>query len=164
VKLSRPERAFVLFAGLKGAVPILLGGFILTAHVSDPARLYGIVVVVVTFSVLVQGSLVPAVAGLLRLPMRTVEPSPWSLGVRLRDEPDGARRLVVASGSRADGHTIAELTSLASSLWVCFVVRDGSLLATRLDLRLAAGDEVVVLAAANVHDDLAATFEQPAPG
>ena len=51
-------------------------------------RLYGIVVVVVVFSVLVQGSLVPAAARLLRLPMYPVEPEPWALGVRLRDEPE----------------------------------------------------------------------------
>jgi cell volume regulation protein A len=65
----------VLFAGLKGAVPILLGGFILAAHVDQAARLYGIVV---AFSVLVQGSLVPAVAGWLHLPMRTSAPEPWA--------------------------------------------------------------------------------------
>ena len=164
VDLSWAERAFVVFAGLKGAVPILLGGFLLTAGVPDPARLYGIVVVVVAFSVLVQGSLVPTVARLLRLPMRTVEPSPWSLGVRLRDDPGGAQRLVVAAGSPADGQTIDELTHLPSSPWVSFVVRDGAVLATRSDLRLTAGDVVLVLADPQSHADLAVTFEQPAPG
>lgn len=163
VRLSWPERGFVLFAGLKGAVPILLGGFLLTADVPDPARLYGIVVVVVSFSVLVQGSLVPTVAGLLRLPMRTVQPAPWSLGVRLRDDPDGAQRLVVGLGSPADGQTIEQLSSLPSSPWVSFVVRDGAVMATRADLRLAAGDVVLVLADSQAHADLAATFEQPAP-
>ncbi|HEY3736783.1 MAG TPA: cation:proton antiporter [Jatrophihabitans sp.] len=68
--LTRNERAFVLFAGLKGAVPILLATTIYDAGggVYDTAdRLYGIVVVVVIFSVLVQGTLVPTVAKLLRL-------------------------------------------------------------------------------------------------
>jgi cell volume regulation protein A len=161
VRLSWGERAFVLFAGLKGAVPILLGGFILEAGVHDSPRLYGIVVVVVTFSVLVQGSLVPWVAGLLHLPMRTVAPSPWSIGVRLRDEPDGAQRLVVASGSRADGRTIDDLAELPGSLWVCFVVRSGSLLATRPDLRLEAGDEVLLLAEPERGEAISAAFERP---
>lgn len=75
--LKRNERAFVLFAGLKGAVPILLGSFILAGHFPDGERLYGIVVIVVVFSVLVQGSLVPAAASLLRLPMRVRELEPW---------------------------------------------------------------------------------------
>lgn len=65
--LARHEKAFVLFAGLKGAVPILLGSYLLTAPVPHRDRLYGIVVVVVLFSVLVQGSLVPTVARRLGL-------------------------------------------------------------------------------------------------
>ena len=32
------ERNLVLFAGLKGAVPILLGSFLLAAHVPDAGR------------------------------------------------------------------------------------------------------------------------------
>ena len=58
--LARSERWFVLLAGLKGAVPILLGLLLLGADVKEPGRLYGIVVVVVLASVSVQGSLVPA--------------------------------------------------------------------------------------------------------
>ena len=81
VQLQRNERVFVLVAGLKGAVPILLGEFLRAAHVPDAERLYGIVVVVVAFSVLVQGSSVPSIAKLLRLPMRTVEPEPWAIAV-----------------------------------------------------------------------------------
>ena len=59
VRLSVPERAFVLWAGLKGAVPILLGTYLLSAGVADAHRLYSVVFVVVTFSVVVQGGLVP---------------------------------------------------------------------------------------------------------
>ena len=88
-RLRRNEQAFVLFAGLKGAVPILLGSLLLAANVPGAHRLYGIVIVVVAFSVLVQGSLVPTVARALHLPMRLVEPQPWSLGVRLAEEPEG---------------------------------------------------------------------------
>jgi cell volume regulation protein A len=68
------EKLFVLFAGLKGAVPILLGTFLLTAGLADAKRLYGIVVVVVVFSVVVQGSLIPTVARLLGVPMRAGAP------------------------------------------------------------------------------------------
>jgi cell volume regulation protein A len=70
-RLRRNERDFVLFAGLKGAVPILLGSFLLAADVHDATRGFGIVVVVVVLSVVAQGSLVPAVARRLRLPLRS---------------------------------------------------------------------------------------------
>lgn len=71
------ERNFVLFAGLKGAVPILLGGSLFTAHIHDAPRLYGIVVTVVIVSVVLQGSLALTVARGLRIPMRTVALEPW---------------------------------------------------------------------------------------
>jgi len=156
--LSRNEKVFVLWAGLKGAVPILLGLFLLTSNVPDAARLYGIVVVVVAFSVLVQGGTVPAVARLLRLPVRTVEPEPWALGVRLRDEPEGVHRCAVAAGSPADGATIEHLTNLGDDVWVSFAIRDGQLLPVGGETRLRAGDEVLVLAPRELAPRLAAAF------
>jgi cell volume regulation protein A len=79
VALTPSERAFVLFAGLKGAVPILLGSFLLAAEVDQAARLYGIVVVVVAFSVVVQGGLVPTGVRRLGLPLKPVESEPPAL-------------------------------------------------------------------------------------
>ncbi len=69
-RLRTGERLFIAWCGLKGAVPILLGTFLLTSAVPDASRLYHIIVVVVTFSVVVQGGLVPAVARWCRVPMR----------------------------------------------------------------------------------------------
>lgn len=67
--LRANERAFISFAGLKGAVPILLGILLLGAPISDRTRAYSIIVVVVVVSVVVQGGLVPVVARRLRIPM-----------------------------------------------------------------------------------------------
>jgi potassium/hydrogen antiporter len=158
--LRANERGFVLFAGLKGAVPILLGSLILAADVPDAARLYGIVVVVVAFSVLVQGSLVPTVANLLRLPMATVAPEPWAVGVRLRDEPQGAHRLTVAAGAPADGRRIDELHDLPEDAWISLVVRDDRLVPVRGDARLRAGDEVLVIADPDSLETVEAAFRQ----
>jgi cell volume regulation protein A len=69
VRLARGERLFVLWAGLKGAVPILLAAFALGRHVSDGQRLYDTVFVVVLASVVVQGGSVPY--ALRRLGVRT---------------------------------------------------------------------------------------------
>jgi cell volume regulation protein A len=161
-RLARNQRNFVLFAGLKGAVPILLGGYLLTANVPAAKRLYGIVVVVVAFSVVVQGGLVPAVARLLGLPMRLIEPEPWALGVRLRDEPNGVHRLTVEPASLADGRAISEIGKLPSGAWITLLVRNGRLLPVRGNTLLAAGDEITVLADTNNPETLAAIFENPA--
>jgi cell volume regulation protein A len=161
VRLRRGERVFVLWAGLKGAVPILLGTFILTADVPGPDRIYAIVFVVVAFSVVVQGGLVPLVADRCGVPMRTVEPEPWALGMRFRHEPDGLHRHLVAAGSIADGCTIADLPA-GDVLWISFVSRDGHAVQVRGDTVLRAGDEVLVLADADHADAPATLFAAPA--
>jgi len=161
--LRHNERGFVLFAGLKGAVPILLGTFILAAHVPDAERLYSIVVVVVIFSVVVQGSLVTTVARRLQLPMRTIEPQPWALGIRLRHEPEGARRYTVAPGSPADGGLLGDFKDRPGAAWISFVVRDSQLVTVSDSTRLEAGDQVMVMTEPAFQDDLRDLFEPPTP-
>ena len=71
-ELRAGERVFVMWSGLKGAVPILLAAFALLAAVGGADRIYGIVFVVVAFSVIAQGVTIPFVARRLGVPMRTV--------------------------------------------------------------------------------------------
>ena len=162
-RLRSNELAFIMLAGLKGAVPILLGELLRAAHVPQAERLYGIVVVVVVFSVLVQGSLVPSMVSVLRLPTRVIQPEPWGLGVRLRAEPDGVHRLRVGPGTRAAGRTIADIVDEIGDMWVSIVVRDKVLLTVRGDTQLQEGDEVVVLADPELHDQLVTEFEAGPP-
>jgi cell volume regulation protein A len=126
--------------------------------VPDAERLYGIVVVVVIFSVLVQGSLVPFVVRSLRLPSRSTQIEPWALGVRLREEPDSVHRMHVQAGSPADGSTIRELSENVGDMWVSIVVRDAQLVTVRDTTQLAADDDVVVLADPELEDRLSAEF------
>jgi cell volume regulation protein A len=158
-RLSRRESAFVLFAGLKGAVPLLLGELMLAAHVDGATRLYGIVAVVVIFSVLVQGSLTPAVAKVLKIPMYPIEPEPWALGVRLRDEPQGVHRFTVRRGAPADGRTIGDLEELPENAWISFIVRDRGLVVVRADTQLHAGDQVLLLGDEDCASLLETVFE-----
>jgi potassium/hydrogen antiporter len=144
VDLTRGERLFVMWSGLKGAVPILLGTYILTDGGEDAARLYGIVVVVVAFSVVVQGGLVPTVAHRAGVPMRIVEPEPWALGMRFRDEPTGLRRYQVGPGAPADGCSLADL-DLGEAAWISMINRGGALVPVRGDTVMRAGDEVLLL-------------------
>jgi cell volume regulation protein A len=59
------EKAFIAWSGLRGAVPILLGAFALAEGVPHAHLVYGLVFVVVASTVVVQGSLLPAVAARL---------------------------------------------------------------------------------------------------
>ena len=71
-RLTGSERMFVIWGGLKGAVPILLATFAVLGDVDEATRIYGLVFVVVAASVIVQGSTVPWAASRLRIPMRRV--------------------------------------------------------------------------------------------
>ena len=70
MRLRGGERLFLAWSGLKGAVPILLAALAVLGKVDESQRLYGIVFVVVLFSVVVQGTLVPFAAARLGVPMR----------------------------------------------------------------------------------------------
>jgi len=59
VRMRPGERIFVVWGGLRGAVPILLAAFAVLGGVDDADRIYEIVFVVVAFSVIVQGSSIP---------------------------------------------------------------------------------------------------------
>ncbi|MDQ1484965.1 MAG: potassium/hydrogen antiporter [Actinomycetota bacterium] len=72
VRLSGREVAFVSWAGLKGAVPILLGVLAVRGGVPDAGRLYAIVFVVVALSVVVQGASLPLVARRVGIEMRDI--------------------------------------------------------------------------------------------
>ena len=62
----------MLWAGLKGAVPVLLGVFIVSEGVAGAAKMYAVIFVVVAFSVIVQGGLVPPLAARFGVPMRDI--------------------------------------------------------------------------------------------
>jgi potassium/hydrogen antiporter len=162
VRLRTGERLFVMWSGLKGAVPILLGTYILSADITGAAKMYDVVVVVVAFSVIVQGSLAPYIAHRAGVPMRTVEPEPWALGMRFRHEPAGMHRYLVADGAPADGCTLADL-ALGEDAWISLISRDGALVPVNRDTVLRAGDEVVVLADPAIQADPGPLFTAAAP-
>jgi potassium/hydrogen antiporter len=144
VRLRLGERAFVLWSGLKGVVPILLGTYIVVEGTADADRLYAVIFVVVLLSVVVQGSLVPTLARAWHVPMRVVEPEPWTMGMRFRDRPEGLHRYVVQRGSQADGTTIRDLP-LDEDVWVSVVSRGGRMVQVSGSTTLEAGDEVLAI-------------------
>jgi cell volume regulation protein A len=145
VRLTVRERIFFLWTGLKGAVPILLGLAILDSGTAGATQAYQVIFVIVGFSVTVQGGLVPTLAHRLRIPLRTVEPEPWSLGVRFSEEPEGLHRYHVAPGATADGSAVGDLPC-GENAWVSLVIRDGALLTVGADTTLQGDDDVLVLA------------------
>jgi cell volume regulation protein A len=158
-RLRLGEKLFIMWGGLKGAVPILLAAFAIIADVPDALSIYNIVFVVVTFSVLVQGSMIPFVARRLGVPMRTVEPEPWDVSIRLR-EPGNVQHYVVGPSSRVVGSAIRDLP-LGERAWISFVVQDGEARQARGSHVLRVGDEVHVIGEPEDAAVLQRLFEGP---
>jgi potassium/hydrogen antiporter len=143
-RLSWRERAFITWSGLKGAVPILLAAFAVLGGVSGAGQVYDVVFVVVLLSVVGQGTFVPFVASLLRVPMQDRPRTPWEVSVGLTEPAEDLRELHVGRGSRADGKQIRELP-LGEHVWITLVVRNGTPLEPRGSLTLEAGDRIIML-------------------
>ena len=131
-RLTWGERVFIAWAGLKGAVPILLGALALLAGVEDAAELYGIVFIVVLFSVVVQGASVPIVAERLRIPFRRVD-----------HDLAEVLEFVVRDDAFASGRRIADLP-LGERAWVGVLIRDNRPQAISGSVALQPGDRVHV--------------------
>ena len=131
-RLQWGEKIFIVWGGLKGAVPILLGSLAVLEGVDESARIYGIIFVVVLFSVFVQGVSVPYAAGRLRVPFRRVD-----------HDLAEVLEFVVRDDAYANGRPLAELP-LGATAWVAVLIRDGRPEAFGPGTVLRAGDRVHV--------------------
>jgi potassium/hydrogen antiporter len=159
VRLRLGERLFIMWGGLKGAVPILLGILVLLEGVHGASRVYGIIFVVVAFSVVIQGSTMSLVAHRLAVPMRSVVPTPWDVSIRLKTEPRTVRRYNVVRGSRALGKPISDLP-LGDRSWISMLIREGEPEQPRGSTELLPGDELLVMAEPEDEQKLAHLFER----
>ncbi|MFD1720399.1 cation:proton antiporter [Amnibacterium endophyticum] len=158
IRLGWGERGFVLFAGLKGAVPILLGILIRDADVPGAQTIASIIFVVVIVSVVLQGGLVPQLARWFKVPMREQEQQPFVAGLRFSEDPRDLKSFVVSAGSKADGATLADL-SLGEHGWISLIRRNGAAVPLRGDTPLEPGDEVLAYAEPDL--DAAGLFTEP---
>jgi potassium/hydrogen antiporter len=131
-RLSWGERVFIAWGGLKGAVPILLGALVVLAAVDDAQQLYGIVFIVVLFSVVVQGASVPVVADRLRVPFRRVD-----------HDLSEVLEFVVRDDAFANGRRLDELP-LGERAWIGVLVRNSRPHDVSDDVVLQPGDRVHV--------------------
>ena len=138
------QQAFVSWAGLRGAVPIVLATFPIVAGVPGSERILDIVFVGVVIFTLVQGPTLPAVGRVLHLvPPDTarelqVDAAPLD---RLDAE---LLTLTIPPGSRLHGVGLFELR-LPRPTVISLIIRDGETLVPQRETRLLAGDELLIV-------------------
>ncbi|NBM18144.1 potassium/proton antiporter [Streptomyces sp. GC420] len=145
------ERSLVSWAGLRGAVPIVLATIPMVHEISESRRIFNIVFVLVIVYTLVQGPTLPWVARKLRLGDDSeasdlgIESAPLE---RLRGH---LLSVAIPVGSRMHGVEVAELR-LPTGAAVTLVVRDGKSFVPSPATMLRRGDELLVVATDPVRD------------
>ncbi len=145
------QQAFVSWAGLRGAVPIVLATFPIVAGVPGAERLLDIVFVGVVVFTLVQGPTLPAVARALRLAPTDstrelqVEAAPLD---RLDAE---LLTLAIPPRSRLHGVALYELRLPAPTV-ISLIIRAEQTLVPQHDTRLITGDELLIVTTTPTRD------------
>jgi potassium/hydrogen antiporter len=143
--------AFLSWAGLRGAVPIVLATIPLSAGTPGADRLFDAVFVLVFIFTLLQASTLGPAAKLLGV---TAPAEPSEIHVEtapLERMHADLLQLDVVPGSRLSGVYIDELR-LPVGASVTLVVRDGAGFVPGPDTRLRTGDSMLIVATADVRD------------
>ncbi|MGK5441956.1 potassium/proton antiporter [Micromonospora sp. URMC 105] len=152
-RVNLREQAFLSWAGLRGAVPIVLATIPLSERVPGADRLFDVVfVLVVIFTLLQAGTLAPAARRL-----RVTAPAELA-EIRVETAPLERMRadllqLEVPPGSRLAGVHVDELR-LPVGASVTLVLRDGSGFVPGPDTRFKTGDSMLIVATAGVRDEV----------
>ncbi|MGD1220046.1 MULTISPECIES: potassium/proton antiporter [Streptomyces] len=145
------EQALMSWAGLRGAVPIILATIPMVSNIEGSRRIFNIVFVLVVAYTLVQGPTLPWLARKLQLGETTgaadlgIESAPLE---RLRGH---LLSVAIPEGSRMHGVEVGELRLPAGSA-VTLVVRDETSFVPLPTTVLRRGDELLVVATDQVRD------------
>ncbi|MEU1017618.1 potassium/proton antiporter [Streptomyces sp. NPDC005900] len=145
------EKALLSWAGLRGAVPIILATIPMVSGVEDSQRIFNIVFVLVVVYTLVQGPTLPWLAKLLHI---GGSPEAADLGIEsapLERLQGHLLSVGIPEGSRMHGVEVAELRLPAGSA-VTLIVREGESFVPLPTTVLRRGDELLVVATDPVRD------------
>ena len=151
-RMTWRERVFVSWAGLRGAVPIVLATIPLAAGVDGAPELFDIVFVMVVVYTLVTAPTLPWVAKVLRVARRG---EPRDLDVEAAPLERIAADLLqvsITEKSRMHGVEVAELR-LPVGASVSLVVRDGQTLVPDSRTVLKRGDDLLVVTPRKLRDE-----------
>lgn len=142
---SQKERIFLSWAGLKGAVPIILATFPLLAGIEDSHQIFNVVFFVVLTSALIQGATIPMLANKLGLngPKKTIPMQSLEL-ISLGKADAEMIEYEMEGDSAIVGKTLMDIHFPEGTL-VNAIIRHGKLIAPTGNTVIMAGDFLYIL-------------------
>ena len=142
-RLPWQEGVVLSWAGLRGAVPIVLATFPATAGLAEGQTIFNVVFFVVLISTLIQGTTTPALVR--RLGLETNHPAWQSIAEALPIEDPGIdlAEIVVTPDLAIAGRTLLDYPPAPGALVVA-VIRDGEAILPTGSTRILSGDVLVL--------------------
>ena len=142
--MPRRELAFLSWAGLRGAVPIVFATIPLSEGVDDAEKLFDIVFVLVVIYTLLTGPTLPMVARVLKVTRRS-EPRDLDLeAAPLERIAADLLQITISPVSKLHGVEVGELR-LPRGSSVSMVIREGETLVPERRTVLRRGDDLLVV-------------------
>ncbi|EPE63067.1 sodium/hydrogen exchanger family protein [Exiguobacterium sp. S17] len=155
---THKEKLFISWAGLKGAVPIVLATFPLIAGIDNSQLIFNAVFFVVVTSALIQGTTLTPLAAKLNLLGPDKIRSPYTIAlVSSKQSQHQLVPYVATETSSMIGRTLADIT-LPPNTVVNAIVRKDYLIPPTGQTKIEPGDLLYVLASTYRHDQLDRKF------
>jgi cell volume regulation protein A len=145
-RYGKKERLFMIWGGIKGAVPIVLATYPAVYGIDPEGRVFNIVFFAVLLTCLLQGSTLGALARVLKLTVPGRSKSPYSMELHaIRRSDIDMFELEIREDSAAAGKRIVDLR-LPGSVLISSIVRGDALIPPKGHTELRPGDLLSVLA------------------
>jgi len=139
------EKWFISWAGLRGAVPIVLATFPMLAGMENSHLYFNVVFFIVLSSALLQGSTIPVVANLLKLNGPAVPKRIHSLELVSMDRANAEMLEVELSASSPFAGQLLQTIGLPKKTVISAIIRDGDLVMPTGSTKLQPKDVLYIL-------------------
>ncbi|MBD1382239.1 potassium/proton antiporter [Metabacillus arenae] len=162
-KYTMKEKLFISWAGLKGAVPIVLATYPMIAGLENDTLIFNVVFFVVLLSALLQGATISPFANYLKLSEGDSKSVPHSLELVSMGKTK-SEMIEIELNEDADicGKELKDI-ELPTDTLITAVIRGDKLLTPRGDTRLEAGDTLYILLSKKNRERIKALIQKKKP-